>query len=318
MIGWILSRAGRDPTVMNGAVMKNFASARRARSPAPWSAAATPMSARWTKATARSRSIRPRIAVLNNVSLDHKSLDELNALFADFTRQGGDGGRSTPTIPTPPRWRCDCPPTGSCGFRSRATAISSRRGIVEERPFCGRRSTLDGRSASELARAGPPQCRERARGARRRAAAGVPLADAIRAIAGFTGLKRRFELVGEAERRRGDRRFRAQPRQDRGDADTLHAFPGRLLLLFQPHGFGPLKVMRRELVAMFAAQLNADDRLVADRPGLSGRHDQPRGHQRRHRRRPGRARARLPRISPTAPPPPTIWSRRPAPATASS
>ena len=26
--------------------------------------------------------------------------------------------------------------------------------------------------------------------------------------------------------------------------DTLHAFPGRLLVMFQPHGYGPLKLMR--------------------------------------------------------------------------
>ena len=55
MIGWILHHAGRDPTIMNGAVMKNFVtpddSVRRARS----SAAATPSSARSTRATARSR-----------------------------------------------------------------------------------------------------------------------------------------------------------------------------------------------------------------------------------------------------------------------
>ena len=30
---------------------------------------------------------RPRIAVVNNVALDHKSLDELRALFGDFVRK---------------------------------------------------------------------------------------------------------------------------------------------------------------------------------------------------------------------------------------
>ena len=37
-----------------------------------------------TKATARSRSTGPTVAVLLNVSLDHKSMDELRALFGDF------------------------------------------------------------------------------------------------------------------------------------------------------------------------------------------------------------------------------------------
>ena len=52
--------------------------------------------------------------------------------------------------------------------------------------------------------------------------------------------------------------------------DTLHAFPGRVLALFQPHGFGPLKVMRRELVAMFIDKLRDDDLLVLPDPVYQG------------------------------------------------
>jgi len=57
MIGWILSATGCDPTVMNGAVMKNFVTPTRF-SPAPLSARATSSSAKWTRATARSRTTR--------------------------------------------------------------------------------------------------------------------------------------------------------------------------------------------------------------------------------------------------------------------
>ncbi|MES2057104.1 MAG: UDP-N-acetylmuramate--alanine ligase, partial [Pseudomonadota bacterium] len=52
--------------------------------------------------------------------------------------------------------------------------------------------------------------------------------------------------------------------------DTLHTFPGRLLILFQPHGYGPLKVMRSELVAMFADKLHADDLLMLPDPVYQG------------------------------------------------
>jgi UDP-N-acetylmuramate--alanine ligase len=75
-------------------------------------------------------------------------------------------------------------------------------------------------------------------------AAGVPLDEAVRAIAGFTGLKRRFELVGEARGVAVIDDFGHNPDKIAATLDTLHAFPGRLLLLFQPHGYGPLKVMR--------------------------------------------------------------------------
>uniref|UniRef100_UPI0035CC144D glutamate ligase domain-containing protein n=1 Tax=uncultured Sphingomonas sp. TaxID=158754 RepID=UPI0035CC144D len=52
--------------------------------------------------------------------------------------------------------------------------------------------------------------------------------------------------------------------------ETLHAFPGRLLLLFQPHGYGPLKAMCRELMAMLAAKLGIPDVLVLSDPVYQG------------------------------------------------
>ena len=39
---------------------------------------------KWTRATARLLFLSPAIAVVNNISLDHKSLDELRTLFSGF------------------------------------------------------------------------------------------------------------------------------------------------------------------------------------------------------------------------------------------
>jgi UDP-N-acetylmuramate--alanine ligase len=51
---------------------------------------------------------------------------------------------------------------------------------------------------------------------------------------------------------------------------TLHAFPGRLLLFFQPHGYGPLKVMKDELVETFAAGMGEEDVLLMPDPVYFG------------------------------------------------
>src|SRR5580704_15281161 len=83
MIGWILHRAGLDPTVMNGAVMTNFVT--------PDALFASAIVGRGkifvSEVDESDGSIArytPHIAVINNISLDHKSLDELRALFRDF------------------------------------------------------------------------------------------------------------------------------------------------------------------------------------------------------------------------------------------
>ena len=41
-------------------------------------------------------------------------------------------------------------------------------------------------------------------------------------------------------------------------------------MLFQPHGYGPLKVMRRELVEAFASGLKPDDVLILPDPAYYG------------------------------------------------
>src|ERR1044072_730174 len=88
MIGWILHVAGRDPTIMKGAVMKNFVSGEL-----PFASALVGRGAEFVSEVDESDGsialYRPGIAVLNNVSLDHKSLDELRHLFRDFAMRAG-------------------------------------------------------------------------------------------------------------------------------------------------------------------------------------------------------------------------------------
>src|SRR5216683_3151249 len=83
MIGWILHCAGRDPTIMNGAVMKDFITP-----DTPFASATVGQSDVFVSEVDESDGsiarYAPRIAVLNNVALDHKPLGELRALFGDF------------------------------------------------------------------------------------------------------------------------------------------------------------------------------------------------------------------------------------------
>ena len=83
MIGWILSATGRDPTVMNGAVMKNFV-----RPDTPFASALVGSSDIFVSEVDESDGsiarYTPHIAVLNNIAFDHKSMDELRTLFRDF------------------------------------------------------------------------------------------------------------------------------------------------------------------------------------------------------------------------------------------
>ena len=83
-----MALAGRDPTIMNGAVMKNFVA-----DDAPFASARVGAGEVFVSEVDESDGsialYRPAIAVLNNVSLDHKSMEELRTLFGGFLAASG-------------------------------------------------------------------------------------------------------------------------------------------------------------------------------------------------------------------------------------
>ncbi len=269
MIGWILYALGCDPTVMNGAVMKNFASA-----DAPFASALVGEGAAFISEVDESDGsialYSPEVAVLNNVSLDHKSLEELRTLFGDFAAKA----RVTVVNVGDPEAEALADTMDRAKLMTVAIDASAdlrAENLVPERYAIA--FDLVSRGERLRVRLGVPGRHnvENALAAIGAAiAAGVSREEAAKAIEGFRGLKRRFELVGEANGVAVIDDFGHNPEKIAATLDTLHAHPGRLLLMFQPHGYGPLKVMRRELVAMFAAKLGENDLLVLPDPVYQG------------------------------------------------
>ncbi|MGV3457547.1 UDP-N-acetylmuramate--L-alanine ligase [Sphingomonas sp.] len=271
MIAWILHSLDRDPTVMNGAVMKNFV-----RPEAPFASALVGGGDLYVSEVDESDGsialYNPHVAVLNNVSLDHKSLEELRALFGDFAAKA----RTTVVNVGDPESAelaraLDENRTLTFGVEADADLFAYNlqpepNGIRFELEVFGNflqmpvTLQVPGRHnvANALAAIGAAM------------AADIAVGDAVDALATFTGLKRRFELVGTANGVAVIDDFGHNPDKIGATLDTLHAFPGRILALFQPHGYGPLKVMRQELVAMFAEKLRADDQLILPDPVYQG------------------------------------------------
>jgi UDP-N-acetylmuramate--alanine ligase len=266
MIGWILHAAGRDPTVMNGAVMKNFVSPDQ-----PFASALVGRGPDFVSEVDESDGsialYRPRIAVLNNITLDHKSLDELRHLFRDFALKAetvvlnldDDETRLFAAALPPERLR-------TCSLRDPGADLHGTD-LVEE-PFAISfrvndlpvRLQIPGRHNVENALAALAAAE----------AAGVPLAGAAAALAGFRGLRRRFELIGEAGGVKVIDDFGHNPDKIAATLRTLHAFPGRLLVFFQPHGYAPLRIMGGELTDTFARELAPDDVLIMPDPVYYG------------------------------------------------
>jgi UDP-N-acetylmuramate--alanine ligase len=270
MIAWILHRAGLDPTVMNGAVMKNFATDDR-----PFASALAGQGDAFVSEVDESDGsialYAPSIAVLNNVSLDHKTMEELRDLFGGFLGRAGTAIVNYADAEAR-RIAAELDPARLVTFSLYDGAADLVAEDIVEEPLAIRLTVRAGTEAALLQFQVPGRHNAANALAALAAAraAGVPLAQGAEALAGFTGLRRRFDVVGTRGGVSVIDDFAHNPDKIGATLKTLHAFPGRLLLFFQPHGYGPLKVMGGELVQTFAGAMGEDDVLLMPDPVYFG------------------------------------------------
>jgi UDP-N-acetylmuramate--alanine ligase len=270
MIGWILHACNRRPTVMNGAVMKNFATPQ-----APFASALVGDPDLFVSEVDESDGsialYRPDVAVLTNISLDHKEMAELRQLFAGFL-----GAARTAVL------NLDDPETRAIaglvdgdkcvgyGFDSPGAGLMGKSlGLLEDGVAFIVQSG-DERVPVRLRVPGRHNASNALAALAATRALGVPLSESAAALESFEGLKRRLETVGTAAGVTVIDDFAHNPDKIDATLATLRAQPGRLLIMFQPHGFGPLTKMGEQLAASFGNGMAAGDRLYLPDPVYQG------------------------------------------------
>jgi UDP-N-acetylmuramate--alanine ligase len=272
MIGWILYRTGRDPTIMNGAVMKNFITP-----DTPFASAVVGNSDLFVSEVDESdgsiAAFAPRIAVLNNIALDHKSLDELRQLFRDFVAKAAtavinlDNAEAAALAANLPAEKKLTYSLGNTAADLVASEIAPGPDAIR---FVLRERGSGAAIAVELGVPGRHNVANALAALAAAQAAGMPLAEAAAALPSFSGARRRLERVGAADGVTVIDDFAHNPDKITATLATLHDFPGRLLVLFQPHGYGPLRKMKDEFIECFARQLGEGDVLVMPEPTYFG------------------------------------------------
>lgn len=262
MLGWILYAAKNDPTVMNGAVMKNFVSAER-----PFASAivggAGPFVSEVDESDGSIALYRPSVGVLLNVSLDHKSMEELRVLFGDFLERSGvavinaDDAEALALLPRAQK-------AITFGIEQDKAQIGVVPGSIADGPVRQAATIIDRHDGSEhplvLNMPGRHNLSNALAAIAGGVAAGVPTAKAVAALASFEGLARRFNIIGTS----GSGitvidDFGHNPEKCAATLRTLKSHPGRVIAFFQPHGYGPLRQMGHELAETFARELGPED-----------------------------------------------------------
>lgn len=262
MIAWILSEGGHDPTVMNGAVMKNYVTPDN-----PFASAHVGSPRIFVSEVDESDGsialYKPTVGVLLNVSLDHKSIEELRMLFGNFLEESGcavvnldneEAGFLAEKVRHKVTFAIHC----------QKADITVEPDSIDQSALGIRAAVIDNRSREVfpliLPMPGLHNLSNALAAIAAVSAAGIDVKRAAYALRSFAGLARRFDVVGTSQSGISvidD--FGHNPEKCAATLRTLKATPGRVIAFFQPHGYGPLTQMGHELARTFAEELDEDD-----------------------------------------------------------
>jgi UDP-N-acetylmuramate--alanine ligase len=273
MVAWILSEAGHDPTVMNGAVMKNFVSPQNPHASARIGAPGMFVS-EVDESDGSIALYRPTVGVLLNVSLDHKSIEELRVLFGNYVAASGTAVINLDSAEAGyllPRARAAV----TFGIRAGNADLTVDPDTIVESADGIEAVLIDNRRREAFPLSVPmPGLHNLSNALAAIAAAhaaGVDLDKASYALRSFAGLARRFDVIGtSAAGVTVIDDFGHNPEKCAATLRTLKATPGRVIAFFQPHGYGPLRQMGEELAATFASELGPEDTVILCDPVYFG------------------------------------------------
>jgi UDP-N-acetylmuramate--alanine ligase len=209
---------------------------------------------------------RPHLGLLLNVEKDHQEISELLPLFATFRdrseiflAQGEDAHAASLLLskserPKDSAWHADRLGNDSLSGLLRGDFAShfTLRGVRFEVPAPGQHNVANAMAALTTA-----------------TTLGASLEDCARGLSQFQGVERRFVKMGEPrgitvidDFAHNPAKVEACLRAVKGPGGH-HGHPGerRVLAIFHPHGYGPMKLMGEDLLAGAASVLRECDRL---------------------------------------------------------
>jgi UDP-N-acetylmuramate--alanine ligase len=255
MTGWVLHALGDHPTLVNGGIMPNFINHPGSLLGNAINGTSDVCVVEVDESDGTIDLYNPSIAVLNNITLDHKSFEVLDVLFGGFVDRTRDQvilNMDDPRVATMSGRHANTVTYGidrsDCDFNA-TDLVHEAHGI---------KFKVNGRSAYLMV-PGRHNVSNALGAAAVAVAQGHALDDVLGALAGFKGIRRRLEILGQANGITVIDDFAHNPDKIAASLSTLAAHPGRLIVMFQPHGFGPMKMMRREITDAFAHNLREHD-----------------------------------------------------------
>lgn len=255
MIGYILDQLGKQPTVINGGTLINYRD-----KPGIPNYIYNDGDICVIEADESNGSINqyhPYIGVINNISLDHKSIEELQQLFGDFAQRCRHGIVVN----------ADCDECSGINHPHRKLTFSLQSdqadfyaSDIQPLPD-GTGYTLDGQTFT-LRLIGRFNVANALAAIAACSLLGIDKFAAAKALEGFLGTNRRLEVIGSKNNITVIDDFAHNPDKVNASMGALKSYAGRLIVLFQPHGFNPMRLMGKEIIEAFVRHIDDDDILI--------------------------------------------------------
>ena len=257
MIGHILREAGLDPSVINGGVMLNYADSLGMGNVLAGKGSFCVIEA--DESDGSIELYKPAVSVLTTISLDHKPLEELRVLFGDFVERATVGAVLNADNADVLALKDKNPNVLTFSASGNDADLKAENVTPAEN---GVRFVLDGEEAF-LPVIGRHNVANALAAVGAAMQIGIPASQALKALSTFKGVHRRLETVGVTKKNIAvidD--FAHNPEKVAASLSALKDYDGRLIVIYQPHGFKPTKIMRKGLVDAFDKGLGLDDTLI--------------------------------------------------------
>lgn len=255
MVGHILKQVGKQPTVVNGAPMKNSTDG-LGNVILGGNRDLTVIEA--DESDGSIAGYTPSVATLLNIGEDHKSLDELYKLFGDFVGKASIGSVIN----------LDC--THSAKVKQYAHNVHTFSTENETADFYAENITPTATGSVFNVQKKPVKLSVPGKHNVANALAAlatvthlnIALKDAITALESFSGVKRRLETLGVKNDITVIDDFGHNPDKITASLNTLNEHNGRFILIFQAHGFTPAKNMKDDLIQIISRHLKPEDMFI--------------------------------------------------------
>ena len=256
MIGYALDVLGKKPCMIGGGMMKNYED----KNPMPYMIynQGDICAIEADESNGTILQYNPYISIINNISVDHKPIEEIMAIFEQVAQKPKHGlvlgkdcdycKKLTPNHNVKTVW-----------FSTKDKTADFYAYDIKNLPD-GIEYKLDGKTF-RLNQIGEFNVENALSTIAACSLLGIDKFEVAKALEGFQGTKRRLELIGSKNNINVINDFAHNPEKILASTTALKQYAGRLLIMFQIHGPDPAKLYGMQTMESFAKTLDKNDML---------------------------------------------------------